>query len=368
VRAKYVAAGVIIITLTSILLFALLIMDARIGSNFQETVDISQVTPLPDGQLCWDQTQAHDALSWEELVANPPFDSGLGFGVGKDDIPNATMIGSQTFQLAPDTPHNINFRLFYPHTEKNNEPITLHFIIIVNETQLLDAIDEKERSTTLQPGDEAVLDIKLPPLTAGYHEIVILGVLDSKDLSHNIERAAPVVYRASLVTEAQPNRSPLSYTKLSATVSRGPNGSMYELLLSLEPSTAVWDYPIPVSSEEHLNFYINAGYTYILNTNAPDLSEPSEARFALLLFLNHKQINVSPDAEVIYGTVANDTAYARIPVVLTAPKEPGRYDILAVRINNPRVPYCILVGPPDGYIFPFEVRVESAAIDVINSE
>jgi hypothetical protein len=69
------------------------------------------------------------------------------------------------------------------------------------------------------------------------------------------------------------------------------------------------------------------------------------SRFALVAFLNYEPIQLQDEENALYIEVSNDTAYTRIPVEVTPNLPLGRYDLIVMRISNPRVPLCVARGP-----------------------
>lgn len=83
--------------------------------------------------------------------------------------------------------------------------------------------------------------------------------------------------------------------------------------------------------------------------------------------MDYQQIEMAPNQIAIYGKVDKDTAYARIPVKIDSLSE-GERQLLALRIDSPGVPMCILKGDPRGRILPNSIYGKLVGINVLPPE
>ena len=80
--------------------------------------------------------------------------------------------------------------------------------------------------------------------------------------------------------------------------------------------------------------------------------------------MDYQQIEIAPHQMVIYGKVNKDTAYTRIPIKVN-PLSSGKHEMLALRIDSPGVPICILKGNPEGRILPNSIYGKLVGINVL---
>lgn len=116
---------------------------------------------------------------------------------------------------------------------------------------------------------------------------------------------------------------------------------------------------------ETFNFNVLTGYVSPQIPENTGLDPPQVSQLALLTFIDYQQVPVDEEQQVLYSEVVQNTAYVRIPISLPGFEEPGSHDLLVIKIDNPRVPLCVLQGLPDGYLFSPQVYTNRAAIEVL---
>jgi len=132
----------------------------------------------------------------------------------------------------------------------------------------------------------------------------------------------------------------------------------------------IWNWPDPwltVNTNTRPSFYALAGYEDVNNLDAPSLKPLEESFFAILLFVDYQQVKVIPNYTVLYGAANKDNAYMRIPIELSKLPE-GKHHILALRIDTPGVPYCLLRGELKERILPFSIYGRLVGINVLPSK
>jgi hypothetical protein len=335
---------------------------------------ILQITPRPDQQLCWDPiTEGYINLSWKEQKENIPIDSGIGGGMGEGDLSGSAYIGWSTFEVEPEVPIKGHYHLLYPKTSQNTLPITLRYMLILDEVQLIGAINDSTgpyQDVTLQPGDEITLTLKIPALSPGIHDFVILGlggVQNEPDPYGQINFASN---RYTLFAGNTTEVFPRTFQTLPKQGSLAKNDPLLSLELSLagEYPFTVWHWPetyFQVSEAEPVNYYVFTSYSIVEDSSSPNAPIPEEVPFALVTFLDYQQVDFAPEQPVFYGSVLEDTAFTSINAHTEPISELGKHDWLVLQINYPGLPMCILQGPSDGYIFDHFLKAKRVGIEVI---
>jgi len=334
------------------------------------------ITPQPNGQVCWEiPADVSMTDSWADVKAqNSPLvgGGGIAFGFGADDVPMWTMMGWKTFAMPPDEPTNGNFHIWLPDDGSNTGPIDLRFMVLLDELQLAGVLNGslgKYYDVTLEPGMELTLTFHLPPLAPGIHDLNIVGLINAPAEPDPYGIIKSIHHRTTLLVGPTPLAIAKPYVQFPAD---GSVAKRDPLITALVPGLKTdlllaWNWPetrLPISATESVDFYLYAGYAPVTNVNVPELLPPQKMPMAVLLFMDYQQIDIAPETLVLYGEVTDDTAYTRIGVTLPSPTTAGRHDILALRINYPGVPMCVLQGPFDGRIFPYSVDASRVAIEV----
>ncbi len=330
------------------------------------------VTPRPDGQVCWD-SRWMGGWAWPTTVrAEPPLAaSGIGYGIADGDISDSIMLGYHTFQVKANIPLTAKLHVWYPRTEINTGTLNLRYLVLLDEKQLIGAIGPSSApyaDVGLRPDDEITMTISLPPLASGLHELIVVGLMNAADEPDNLGIMPIGDLRVTLLAGGSSQPLARTYLPLSAAGSVARNDPVIPLHVSqADGSLKAWNWPesrLPVPAGKPVEFAIYAGYAGPGKRDAPPPPGPEWMEFALFVFMDYRQVDVKPGARVFYGQVPRDAASARILSQVEPPAEPGRHDILVLRVDYPGHPMCVLLGPPDGQIFPFLVRARRVAIEV----
>jgi hypothetical protein len=296
--------------------------------------------------------------------------SGVGYGIADGDISDSTFLGNHTFQVKSNAPLKANMHIWYPSTAANSKALTLRYIVLLDEIQLIGAIESSVGpfyDVTMQPGEEITMTIDIPSLQQGIHELIVVGLTGISDEPDNLGIAKLADSRTTLVAGTTPLPLNRMYSQLSPDGSMARGDPWISLMLGqVGGSLKAWNWPetvLPVKSGEPFEFTIFAGYQGPTKREGVPGAAPENMPFALLTFLDYQQVDVRPGVRVLYSRVSKDTAYARI-ISRLPPLTLGRHDLVVLRINSPGVPMCIQNGPLDGQIFPFYLEAKRVAIDV----
>lgn len=319
-----------------------------------------QVTPSVNGTLCWDVSLLGGKPTWEQVKRD--FGTGL---VMKLDILDAKEIGYQTYEIPSGLP--LETELYVWYGAENSKYADVRFLVLLDEQQL-DAFTSNRyyRDVTISPGSEITISIKIPPVSLGVHDLVIIGIPFLNEYPNPEGIVRILSYRITLVVPpiTFPFRQ-IDFVNMPAKglLSRGE--PKIPLMLSLsDRELKVWDWPHEWLSTKTstLDFFVLSGYENVTNLDAPYLSEPESSFFALTFFVDYQQVDVESGNRAIYGKVSNDTAYTTIQAKMNL--QQGKHHILVVKINSPGIPMCVLYGPPSGRILPFDVIATLHGADV----
>ncbi len=335
--------------------------------------EILQITPRPDNQTCWNpELEGFASGTWEEAKKNIPIASGMGGGMGEGDFSNSSLIGWSTFNVKSATALTGTFHWLSPEASQNSETTPLRFLVILDEIQLVGAIEgssnEYYYDIIMEAGDEITLTLNIPPLTPGVHDLIVTSMIRHELNPYGSVKLA--VNRYSLLAGSVPEIIPRSFQPLPKQGSIAKNDPTLSLDLSLtsEYPFVVWNWPdnyLAVSVGEATPFYIFTEYSVIESDPLSNLPAPEEIPFALLTFLDDRQIDFSSGIPVFYGSVLQDTAYTTINTSLRPIQELGRHELLVLRINYPGLPMCLLHGPSDGYLFNYFSDASRVGIEVV---
>lgn len=319
-----------------------------------------QVTPSVNGTLCWDVSLLGGKPTWEQVKRD--FGTGL---VMKLDILDAKEIGYQTYEIPSGLP--LETELYVWYGAENSKYADVRFLVLLDEQQL-DAFTSNRyyHDVTISPGSEITISIKIPPVSLGVHDLVIIGIPFLNEYPNPEGIVRILSYRITLVVPpiTFPFRQ-IDFVNMPAKglLSRGE--PKIPLMLSLsDRELKVWDWPHEWLSTKTstLDFFVLSGYENVTNLDAPYLSEPESSFFALTFFVDYQQVDVESGNRAIYGKVSNDTAYTTIQAKMNL--QQGKHHILVVKINSPGIPMCVLYGPPSGRILPFDVIATLHGADV----
>lgn len=319
-----------------------------------------KVTPSVNGTFCWDVSLLGDKLTWEQVKRD--FGTGL---VMKLDIPDAREIGYQTYEIPSGLP--LEAELYVWYGEKNSKYADVRFLILLDEQQLDAFASSREYYDAMfSPGSEMKIPIKIPPISSGVHDLVIIGIPYLNEYPNPEGIVRILSYRITLVVSpiTFPFRQ-IDFVNMPAKGSLSRGDPKIPLMLSLsDAELKVWNWPHEWLSTETsmLEFFVFSGYENVTNLDTPYLPEPESSFFAIIFFVDYQQVDIESGNRAIYGKVGDDTAYTTIQARVNL--QQGKHHILVVKINSPGIPMCILYGPPSGRILPFDVIAALHGVDV----
>jgi len=309
-------------------------------------------TPQAGGSLCWDISLLGDQPSWEQVKRD--FGTGL---IMKLDVADAKEVGFKTYENPSGMPLEAELHLW--HGGENHRPVDIRFFAILDEQQL-DIFPARQYyyDITLATGREMSIPLAIPSLSSGIHDLVIFGIPYLNEFPDPEGTVKILNYRITLV--ASPTTETfrqINFIELPAQGLLSRGAPKIPLMLGLSDNKLkAWNWPsrwLDIEADV-VEFFVFSGYENTVNLDSPYLAEPHYSFFALTLFMDYRQINIDADVPVIYGKVGNDTAYASNVIKLNGLQR-GMRHILAIKINYPGIPMCILHGPPYGRILPFGV-------------
>ncbi len=305
--------------------------------------------------------------TWDEIVsAPPPIQSGVGIGALDGDF---TGLAFSTYKVRSHHVLTGRLHLWYPNTNENNRALHMRFLVLLDEQQLSNAINDSLAAfydLVVHPGDQLALKLTLPPLDIGVHDLNILAFHNIDDVPNDIGSVAYTHARYTLVADDWASGGkPRTFIRLEPEAYLASNSGL-PLLLSLDSKIPKYwngsEATLNVPLGHNLHFNIRVGY--ISQTDADTLrSTPrTDQPVAVILLFDYQQVEVA-GRPAFYGILSSNTYYSRIESSLTAPLR-GNHDILAIRINYPGIPICILQGYPGDPPFPFLADVQRASISV----
>lgn len=331
-----------------------------IGGWHHNPLNAEDVPPL-----CWDHATVQNEMAeetFEEFIESVGESSGIYFAM-QPSSPGVVPIGSATY-LTPvdvDTALEITLNVYWPQPDE----MTLRAILLLNERPLIQSTPGQDEQTTyrdltLASRTVQTFQFEIPPLTEGIHDLIFLGIPNANTLPTPFGDYTSYKPRLTLVA-GQPTNVELPYENLPAAA---PTPDI-SLQLSLSDRPLVWNYPesyLTLEAGETLAFNILAGRAATMSPNSSEEGEDTGSHFALITLLDYQPIAVNGEEPVVYAEVTSD-GYALIPVAVTPDLPPGQYDVLAVRINNPRVPMCVMRGP-QGMVFDANVDTHRVSVKI----
>ena len=339
------------------------------GSHFDESSTIGwedlQIAPKTNEDLCADIPL--EELNWETLKKD--FAYGLFGGIFPSDLSNLYKLSDGTLWVQANEQVLLKWRFWYP--PNNERPANLRLFILLDEHQLANALPEpgSYNDMNLQQGDDKALNVTLPRLEPGVHDIIAIGVPYPQDYPDETGIVRLVSWRITLI--AKPFSSPfrkIYFRSLPAEGSILKNDPLIPLSLTRrKDGLDVWNWPnawLDTNVNNDLEFFTLAGYNHVENLDAPPLDELKASFFALLMFVDYQQIEVADNQMALYGKVDKDTAYTRIPIHLSDLPF-GKHVVLMLRIDTPGVPMCVLKGNPKERILPNSLYGSLVGINVL---
>lgn len=328
-----------------------------------------QIAPKAKDNSCREITPKELETAGNETKQD--FTSGLAFGFFPKDLSQPHKIAYDTYWVDSNEQLVLNWIFWYP--KGNAGPLDLRLFILLDEHQLTTAFPQLGgyNDLYLSRGDDLTLEVTIPPLTAGVHDVVAIAVPYFQNDPDQYGITDLIYSRMTLIAEPAP--SPfrnIDFVLLPAEGSIKDNDPWLTLELTLKNNGIdVWNWPDPwlhIQTNTAIPFYALTGHQDVTNVDAPPMDPLDESFFAILLFVDYQQIEVAPDQMAFYGRTDKDTAYGRIPLEVP-PLSEGKHHILVLRIDTPGVPFCLLHGGPKGRILPNFIYGKLVGIEVLPS-
>jgi len=309
----------------------------------------------------------------DELLANPPMDSGIGTGFGARDIPGAIALGNNTYQIPPDRSIEASYHLIYPETQINSFPLPLRVFVLLDEQVVKNVFRNSSGDyydISLDPGTVTTLTLNIPPLASGVHDLIIFSITGVDQDTDPYGHFGFTDYRVSLVVGHNAKLIPRQYATFPPLQSISPLDSIAGVSLILSSNSErpeAWSWPETrreIPADDPFVLYAYAGYDSFSEDNKTD--PPQADTMALIAFMDYHPTPIGDNSPVLYGKVSSDTAWASIPVELNLPSEIGPHDVMILRIPHPGVPMCLLRDPSKSdYWYPEAVIASRVGINVI---
>jgi hypothetical protein len=330
-----------------------------------------QIAPKTNDDLCA-EILPEEIDTGSEIKQD--FTSGIVVGFFPKDLSKPHKIAYDTYWVDSNEELLLDWIFWYP--EANEVPVNLRLFLLLDEQQLTGALPNPGgyNDLHLDKGDDVTLQVTIPPLTPGIHDLIAVAVPFSQIDPDAYGRVNLFYRRITLIVE--PISSPfreISFVSLPAEGSIRKNDPAMPLELTLKTNGIdIWNWPdpwLPLNVNTPVRFYALAGHEDVTNVDAPSLAELEESFFSLLLFVDYQQVEVAPNQISLYGKVDKDTAYTRIPLEIS-PLAEGKHHLLVLRIDTPGVPVCILNGgvDPKGRFLPSFVDGRLVGINVLPSK
>lgn len=358
----------------AILTFGLLISGCssqkEINSYEQSEIDWNdlQLAPRTIENLC--TKISPEELNWDRLKQDFPY--GLFGGIYPETTSTLVKLADGTLWVNAKEQLSLKLRFWYP--TGNDFSANLRFFVLLNEHQLDNALPKPGmyNDINLERGDDIALDLRIPPLENGTHDLIVIGIPYPQDYPDELGILRLMSWRITLI--AEPSTTifrKMSFRSLPIEGSLNQNDPLIPLTLTLkEDSIEVWNWPSPwldLESNHDVEIFVLAGHNFVNNLDAPNLEELEASFFSLLVFMDYQQIMFAPNQAVFYGKVVKDTAYSRIPIKIISPPA-GKHHLLVLRIDSPGVPMCLLRSDPTGRILPNSIYGSLVGLNVLSSK
>jgi hypothetical protein len=352
------------------LVFSLIVTSCSPQLNIQKQSVIGwddlQIAPKANDDLC-SEISPQELDDWENIKQD--FTYGLALGFLPEDILNPHKIAHETYWVNANEQLLFNWLFWYP--EGNEEPANLRLFVLLDERQLNNALPQSGayNDIDLEKGDDKSMKVVIPPLSAGIHDVIVVGIPYPQSDPDEYGRAILAYRRITLI--AEPVSSPfrkIDFISLPVEGSLKKNDPGMSLELTLKgDGIDVWNWPDPwldIDLGTPTLFFALAGYEDVTNLDAPPMDDLETAFFSLLLFTDYQQVEIAPNQMATYGKVNKNTAYTRIPITIN-PLSEGKHHMLVLRIDSPGVPMCILNGNPKERILPNSIYGKLVGINVL---
>lgn len=331
-------------------------------------------TPSPDQNLCWDYDLVEPpSETFEQFIASV----GQSRGVYTDFAPEGTDIrylGNTTYGVEAGQSIELRLQLF----TQEAEPQSIRYVLFHNESQLTLPVNGQLQSTIdahLVPNEIQTYVLTLPELKEGIHDLVLIGIQGFDQPPQATGTTSVFSFRRTLIAGHEAGLSyednEIKYALLEAEEKMQNSGNSILLGLTLSADTLVqWSYPEPkatFTADDPISINVLAGYSAAFFDASTGLQPLPSSRFALIALLDYQQVPLNSGNDVFYGEVLENTHFARVPITLDNPNQAGEHDLVMVRINYPRVPLCVLSGPPDGYTLNSQAIHNRVRFEIIDS-
>jgi len=312
------------------------------AENFLTTSTLD-VVQQSEQALCWDAATIEGEMTeetFEDFISSVGQGEGLYFDV-RPTSSDITPIGNGTYHVLTDTSVEVSVSIFTPSPSEQN----LRYMVLLNEKPMPQIITESGelyyQDITVNPNEIYTINFQIPALENGINDFIFLAIPDFNAPPSPLGGRVNYAPRMTLIS-GEPTNPDLVYENLREVGLISNNDPLISLELTLGDDLRVWNYPeayLTLKQGEDLKFNVVVGTNTAVNLDAPS---EARSRFAIVTFLDYQTISVEDISPTLYGEVTYDTAYTRIPIELTPDLPIGQYDLLVLKINNPRVPMCVM--------------------------
>lgn len=321
----------------------------------------------------------NQSSSWLELPT--PLQGGAPYeveiGLQRVFYPDAfaALYGLQVFGVDRNVSVKLNYEIEYIGGLKNppDEPITVHYFALINETILPLGLNGELLLIELIPWRQVFsLTIELPPLQEeGLYDVVLIGIpnLDSPTSPYEFERLLDFFSARMTLIVGDPSivgKDPRAYQRMLPAEPH-PNDPP---LLDGALRTPVWfdlftgyykPFFDPFGAGERLSFNIELGQTrYFVDDRFSSFSNLDLTRYALLVMVDDRLKPLSEEGEeVLLAEMPGNAALVEHPIQVQVPSS-GVMDIVAIRIDFPGVPLCVHLDPVAARIHGLRMGIQAS--------
>lgn len=201
------------------------------------------------GMICQPGEVIETPILPDELLANPPMESGIGTGFGARDIPGAVPLGNNTFQIPPERKIEASYHLIYPKTDINSISLPLRIYAILDEQVVENAFHHSSGDyydIVLDPGTVTTLTLSIPPLPPGVHDLIIFSITGVDQETDPYGDFGFTDFRVSLVVGQDAKLIPRQYANFPSLKSISPLDSITGVSLILSSNSEkpeAWSWP-----------------------------------------------------------------------------------------------------------------------------
>jgi hypothetical protein len=125
----------------------------------------------------------------------------MAVGFFPKDFSEPRKIAYDTYWVDSNQQLLLDWVFWYP--KGNEEPISLRLFILLDEQQVMNVLPQSGgyNDLHLNPGDDITLQVKLPPLTAGVHDVIAIAVPFSTNDPDQYGRVDLISNRITLIVE-----------------------------------------------------------------------------------------------------------------------------------------------------------------------